>query len=535
MSLYDIVIHEGMIIDGTGNPWFRGDVAIKNGKIAAIGRINSNEGARAISAKGRVVTPGFIDMHTHSDQPLIADGDAHSKVRQGVTLDIIGESQTVAPLEGPVLEEYRSEHRKRNGIETDWSSFNGYFSRLKTQGIAINVASGVSPQQIKRVVVGFKERPATAQELQRMNQLVAQGMEEGALGLTCAWHAKGPESPEEVVEMAKVARAYGGYYGVHLGSEGFDIMEELDKAIRVGREADIPVHVYHLKMRAKSNWGRVRQVVAQIEEARREGLDISANQYPYTAMQHPWRRLFPRWVQNSPLSETMPQFNKSDFRARVLADPEFEQYVNEHGGWEGVVGARFDTPELKPLEGKTIAEIAQIQGKDPATACFDLIYAEGGFIHGVHHTMCEDDVRYVLQVPWVSIGSDGSALNLNFPGKPHPRSYGTNVRVLGKYAREERVLTLEDAVRKMTSLPAQVLRLSDRGLLKEGYWADIVIFDPDSVADTATYESPKQYPRGVDYVLVNGAVVIDSGEHTGARPGNVVYGPGKKPRIEDGR
>ncbi len=527
MALYNVVIHGGAIIDGTGNPWFFGDLAIKDGKIAAIGRINPSLGERAISAKGRAVTPGFIDMHTHSDQSVIADGNAESKVRQGVTLDVIGESQTVAPLEGPVLEEYRSEHRKRSMIETDWSTFSGYCARLMKQGISINLASGVSPQQIKHVVVGFEERPATSQEQQQMNDRVALAMEEGALGLTCAWHAKGPENPDEVVEMARIAGNYDGYYGVHLGSEGFDIMEELEKAIRVGREAAIPVHVYHLKMRAKSNWGKVGQVIAQIEEARRDGLDITANQYPYTAMQHPWRRLFPRWVQNAPLSEVMPQFNNPAFRARVLSDPEFDQYVNEHGGWEGVVGARFDTPNLKPFEGKTIAEIAQLQGKDPATTCFDLICTEGNFIHGVHHTMCEEDVKTVMQVPWVSIGSDGSALNLNFPGKPHPRSYGTNVRVLGKYVREENVLTLQDAVRKMTSLPAQVLRLKNRGLLKEGYWADVVVLDPNAVADTATYENPKQYPKGIDYVLVNGTFVLDGGDHTGARPGRVVYGPGR--------
>ncbi len=527
MTLFDIVIHEGRVVDGTGNPWFRGDVAIKNGRIAAIGKIDPDAAARAISAKGRIVTPGYIDMHTHSDQPLIADGNAESKVRQGVTLDIIGESQTVAPLEGAVLEEYRAEHRRRNGIETDWNSFTGYFRKVLQGGISINVASGVSPQQVKRVVVGFDERPASAPEQERMNRLVAQAMEEGALGLTAAWHAKGPEYPNEVVEMAKVAKRYGGYYGVHLGSEGFDIMEELAKTLRVAREAGIPVHVYHLKMRAKSNWGRVRQVIEQIEKARSEGLEITANQYPYTAMQHPWRRLFPRWVQDAPVKETISNFNNTAFRERVLKDPEFDQYVNEHGGWEGIVAARLDTESLKPFEGRTIAEIAKIRGQDPVSTCFDLVYEEGMFIPGVHHTMSEDDVRTVMRVPWVSIGSDGSALNLTYPGKPHPRSFGTNPRVLGKYTREEKVLRLEDAIRKMTSLPAQVLGLKDRGLLKEGYWADIVVLDPDSVADTATYDDPKNYPRGIDYVLVNGSIVIDGGHHTEARPGRVIYGPGK--------
>ena len=526
MAQFDIVIHGGRLIDGTGNPWFYGDLAIKDGKIAHIGKIPAQAAVRTISAKGYVVTPGFIDMHTHSDQPVIADGNAESKVRQGVTLDIIGESQTVAPLEGAILEEYRLEHRKRNGIETDWTSFTGYFDSLRRAGVSINIASGVSPQQVKRVVCGFEERPASAAEQEKMNRLVAQAMEEGALGLTAAWHAKGPENPEEVVEMAKIAKRYGGYYGVHVGSEGFDMMEELAKTLRIAREATIPVHIYHLKMRAKANWGRVRQVIAQIEEARREGLDITANQYPYTAMQHPWRRLFPRWVQDAPINETISQFKDPAFRERVIRDPEFNQYVDEHGGWEGVVAARLDKAALKKFEGMAIAEIAKIREQDPVSTCFDLIYDEGVFIHGVHHTMSEDDVKAVMRVPWVSIGSDGSALNLKYPGKPHPRSFGTNPRVLGKYSRDEKVLTLEDAVRKMTSMPAQVLGLKDRGQLHEGYWGDIVIFDPDRVADAATYENPKQYPKGIDYVLVNGTVVIDNGQHTGARPGKVVYGPG---------
>lgn len=527
MQEFDIVIHGGRVIDGTGNPWFYNDIGIKDGRIAAIGKIGPEAGQRAISAKGYVVTPGYIDMHTHSDQPIIHDGNAESKVRQGVTLDIIGESQTVAPLAGPVLEEYRAEHRKRNFIETDWTDFTGYFDRVMRGGVSINFASGVSPQQVKRVVCGFKERPATAVEQDQMNRLVAQAMEEGALGLTAAWHAKGPEYPGEVVEMAKVAKRYGGYYGVHVGSEGFDMMEELAKMLRVARESLIPVHVYHLKMRAKANWGRIRQVIQQLEEARREGLEITANQYPYTAMQHPWRRLFPRWVQDAPVQETIAQFKNPEYRARVVRDPEFTQYVDEHGGWEGIVAARMDAEKIKKFEGMTIAEIAKIRESDPVSTCFDLIHEEGSFIHGVHHTMNEDDVKTVMRMPWISIGSDGSALNLKFPGKPHPRSFGTNPRVLGKYTRDEKVLTLEDAVRKMTSLPAQVLGLKDRGLLREGYWADVVLFDPDTVADRATYDDPKQYPKGIDYVLVNGTVVIDNGQHTGARPGRAVFGPGK--------
>jgi N-acyl-D-aspartate/D-glutamate deacylase len=421
------------------------------------------------------------------------------------------------------LEEYRSEHRKRNGIKTDWTTFTGYFNTVKRGGLSINVASGVSPQQVKRVVCGFEERPANAAEQEKMNRLVAQAMEEGALGLTAAWHAKGPENPEEVVEMAKVAKRYGGYYGVHVGSEGFDMMEELAKTLRVARESRIPVHVYHLKMRAKANWGRIRQVVEQLEEARREGLEITANQYPYTAMQHPWRRLFPRWVQDAPVNETIAQFNNPDFRERVIQDKEFNQYVDEHGGWEGIVAARLDAETLKPYEGMRIAEIARMRERDPVSTVFDLIYEEGSFIHGVHHTMNEDDVKAVMSVPWVSIGSDGSALNLKFPGRPHPRSFGTNPRVLGKYTREEKVLA-EDAVRKMTSMPAQVLGLAIAACCAK-VSGPMLFYSIRTRWLTWPPTKIQAVSQGIDYVPVNGTVVIDNGQRTSARPGRVVYGP----------
>jgi N-acyl-D-amino-acid deacylase len=268
-------------------------------------------------------------------------------------------------------------------------------------------------------------------------------------------------------------------------------------------------------------------VIQKIEAARARGLDITANQYPYTAMQHPWTRLFPGWVQNMPRKEAVAKL-KDRARDKIKADHEFAEYVNEHGGWEGIVGSVFTRSQNKQYEGKTILEISKLRGQsDPAETCFDLITEEGAFIPGVHHTMSEADVKYVMQIPWVSVASDGSALNLNAPGKPHPRSYGTNVRVLGKYVREEKILALEDAVRKMTSLPAQTMRLKDRGLLREGYWADVVIFDPSTVGDPATYENPQQYAKGVPYVLVNGMVVIDNGNHTGARPGKIIYAPGK--------
>jgi len=525
---YDVVVVNGKVIDGSGNPWFAADVAINNGRIAKIGKVDPKLGKKVIDAKGMIVTPGFIDLHTHTDMPAIADGNAESAVRQGVTLDVIGESETVTPLKGAMLEEYKEDAKRRYGVDVDWSTLDGYFRRLSQKGASINIASSVSPQQVRRVVVGFDDRPATAAEIDQMKQLVAQAMEEGAVNLSTAFTGGGYRYENEMVAMAKVVASYGGYYGTHIGGEGAQIDEELDKAIHLAEVTGIPVHIYHIKVRGKNNFGRVREIIKKIDAARARGLDITANQYPYTAMQHPWARLFPTWVQDMPRKEAIANLSQRAFRDKIKADHEFAEYVNEHGGWEGIVGTVFNAPKNKAYEGKSILEIAKLRGNaDPAETCFDLIVEEGAFVPGVHHTMSEDDVKFVMQVPWVSIASDGGALNLSAPGKPHPRSFGTNVRVLGKYVRDDKILTLEDAVRKMTSLPAQTLRLNDRGLLKEGYWADVVVFDPATVSDPATYENPQQYAKGVPFVLVNGTLVVDGGHHTGARPGKIIYGPGK--------
>jgi N-acyl-D-amino-acid deacylase len=525
---YDVVIANGKIVDGSGNPWFYGNVAIENGRIARIGKFDPTLGKRVIDAKGMVVSPGFIDLHTHTDVSVLADGNAESKVRQGVTLDVIGESQTVAPLKGGVLEEYKEEANRRAGVDVDWTRLDGYFRRLGKSGTSINIASSVSPQQVRKVVVGFDDRPATKAEIEQMTQLVTQAMEEGAVNLSTAFTGGGYKYKDEMVAMAKVVAIYGGYYGTHIGGEGAQIDEELDKALKIAEETGIAVHIYHIKMRGKNNFGRVKDIIKRIDAARARGLDVTANQYPYTAMEHPWARLFPSWVQAMPRRDAIAKLKERAFRDKIKADEEFGEYINEHGGWEGVVGTVFNVPKNKEYEGKTILEISKLRGdSDPAETCFDLVVEEGAFVPGVHHTMSEDDVKFVMQVPWVSIASDGSALNLKVPGKPHPRSFGTNVRVLGKYVRTDKVLTLEDAVRKMTSLPAQILRLKDRGMLKEGYWADVVVFDPDTVSDPATYQNPQQYAKGVPFVFVNGAVVIDGGNHIGARPGKVIYGPGR--------
>lgn len=513
---YDLVIRNGRIVDGTGNPWFAGDVAIANGRIAAIGRIPESPAARTIDATGLIVSPGFIDLHTHSEIPLLQDGTAQSKVRQGVTLDIMGESTSAAPRDG-------LKQNTVDGITEDWTSFTGYFGRLEKQGISINAVSHVSAQQIRVVVMGYTPRAATAAEIDKMKALVARSMQEGAWGLVTRFESGGPDFPDEIIEMAKVAATYGGNYTSHIGSEGFEQTKELAFAIRVAEEAKIPVHIFHLKIRGQRNWGTVGSYLKTIEDARARGLDITANEYPYTAMNHGWSAFFPVWARDGGPERFAVLLKDSATRDRIKQDADFKSWVHEHGGWEGIVMGRAGSPGNKKYEGMRLSEIAKLRGDaDPADTCITLMAEDGGRISGMFHTMSEEDVRLVMRQPWVSIASDGSSINLDAPGVPHPRNYSTNARVLGYYVRDEHVLTMEDAIRKMSGLPAQILGLKDRGLLREGYAADIAVFDPATVAETNSFEKPKSYAKGVTYVVVNGALVIDKGEHTGARPGKVL-------------
>ncbi len=521
---FDLLIRGGRIVDGTGNPWFSGDVAIDKGRITAIGHLSSGKATRIIDAGGLVVAPGFIDLHTHSDFTLLDDGTAQSKVRDGVTLDVLGESTSAAPRDGLPAE-------NSDGVHADWSTFTEYFAKLNKQGISMNVISHVSAEQIRRVVMGYDDHAASPAQIERMRQLVARSMEEGAWGLVTRYESGGPDHPEEILEMAKVASSYGGNYTSHIGSEGFQQEKELGFAIKVAEEANIHVHIFHLKIRGKDNWGTISHYVAQIEAARAQGLDVTANAYPYTAMFHNWSAFFPLWARQGGPAKFAERLKDPAVREKIKNDPDFKTWSNEHGSWEGIEMARSATSQNKKYEGMRVTEIAKARGdKDPADTCINLMAEDGGRISGIFHTMSEQDVRTVLQQPWVSIASDGSAINLDAPGVPHPRNYSTNARVLGYYARDQHVLTLEDAVRKMTSLPAQILGLTDRGQVHRGFAADLAIFDPVKVHETNTFEKPKSYPEGIPYVIVNGVLVIDQGRHTGARPGKVVLGPGyKKP------
>lgn len=525
-TTFDILIRGGRIVDGTGNPWFYGDVGIRGDQIVAVGRLADADATRVIDATGLVVAPGFIDLHTHSDNALLNDGDAQSKVRQGVTLDITGESGSAAPRDGLPANEGR-----RGGLR-DWTTFTGYFEKLEQQTISMNLISHVSYHQVRRVVKGFDESDATPEQLERMKQLTARSMEEGAWGLVTRFGSGGPLHPEEVMALAKVVSSYGGNYTSHHGSEGYEQEKEIDFAIRVAEEANIAVHLFHFKMRARDNWGTIDASIRQIEEARARGLDITANQYPYTAMFHGWSAFFPRWVREGGPDRFAERLRDPSLRERIKSDPDFIAWAKEHGWWEGIVLARSGTPENQKYQGMSVADIARERGDaDPADAVLDLMALERGSISGIFHTMSEEDVRLIMRQPWVTHASDGSAINLEAPGLPHPRNYSTFPRVLGHYVRDEGVLTLEEAIRKMTSLPAQILGLRNRGQVREGFAADVVVFDPERISGTNSFESPKSYPVGIPYVFVNGVAVIDGGEHTGARPGKPIRGPGYKPRV----
>jgi dihydroorotase/N-acyl-D-amino-acid deacylase len=509
----DLILRGGHIVDGTGNPWFTGDVGIRADRIAAVGNLAAAKARRDIDARGLVVAPGFIDMHTHSDLTLLDDGNAESKVREGVTLDVIGESTSVAPRDGlPVARD-------------TWTDFTGYWNALKAKGISMNVISEVSFQQIRLVVKGYRPGPATPDELARMKELAARSMREGAWGLVTRFESGGPEYPDEVIAVSKTVASKCGIYTSHVGSEGMEQDKEIDFAIRVADEAKMPVHIFHLKIRGKPNWGTVGRYVGKIEAARARGLDVTANQYPYTAMQHNWSSFFPVWAREGGPEQFAAILRDPAMRQKIKDDRDFQTWVMEHGGWEGIVLGRARRPEIKRYEGMRIAEIAKARGdEDPADTCLALMADEGGVISGMFHTMSEEDVRLVMRQPWVSIASDGGAINLQADGVPHPRSYSTNPRVLGYYVREQKVLTLEDAVRKMTTLPAQILGLRDRGQIREGFAADLVLFDPATVRETNSFDKPKSYPVGIPYTIVNGVVVIDGGKHTGARPGRPLMG-----------
>ena len=533
---YDLLIIDGRILDGSGSPWFEGSVAIKDGRVAAIGRLPNATAGRVIDARGLTVAPGFIDLHSHSDFTLLVDGKAESKIRQGVTTEILGESDSAGPILGPAVPEFDKEMAPY-GLTRDWTTLGEYFARVQRQGTSVNIASYVGSGQVRMDVMGNVDRPPTGDEMAKMKDLVDQAMREGALGLASGliYPPNSFATTDELIELAKVAARYGGIYTSHIRGEGNHWKQAIDEAIEISEKAHLPVHVLHLKIDGQANWGKMAQQVSEIQAARDRGVDITANQYPYIASMTGLEMCIPPKYLEGTSEQVVERLKSPKVRTEIrqaIANglPGWQaDEVKSVGGWHGVLVASLQKPGNKQYEGKRMDEVAEEMRKDPLDALCDLLISEGGSAEAIYFSMSESDVELAMKQPWVGVGSDGIAVSpaMTFMGKPHPRFYGTFPRVLGVYVREKKVLTLPDAVRKMTSFPAQVTGLMDRGLLRPGMAADITIFDPKTVSDKATIQAPLQYPVEIPYVVVNGVVVIDQGQHTGAKPGRVLYGRGK--------
>src|SRR5579883_2898640 len=535
---YDLVIRNAHIIDGTGSPWYSADIATQNGRIAAIGQLSGAAAKRTIDAQGLTAAPGFIDMLGQSELTILVNPHLPSKIFQGITTEITGEGDSVAPLNG-AMKRARHTAYEHLGIQPDWTTFREYFARLEKQGLGINLASYVGATSVRRMVIGDGNRAPTSAELERMKELVRQAMRDGAVGLsTSLQYAPAPyASTEELIALAAESAKLGGIYATHMRSEGDAIDAAIDEVIRIAREAHTPAEIWHLKAAGKGNWGRMPDIIAHIEKARMSGLDISANTYAYPAWFNDFSAFIPPWAHDGGDAKLIERLKDPAMRARIRKDMEtpskdWDNEWQEVPGPEGILVSVVHNPKLRPLQGKTIAEIAKLWNKDPIDTVFDLLIQDDAFTNVAVFGMSEPDVALALQQPWVSICNDsqGTAED-GVLGRehPHPRAWGTFPRILRKFVREEHKLTLEDAIRKFSALPAERMRLADRGVLKAGMWADVVIFDPATIRDLATFDHPNQLSEGMAYVLVNGVPVIDQGKMTGALPGKVLRGPGYKP------
>ena len=533
---YDVIIAGGSVIDGDGGPAVSADVGIRDGRIAAIGSLGAASAARRIDAAGLTVAPGFIDMHNHSDYTILSEPRSESMIRQGVTTMVLGESRSAGPVKPGVNDDPRS-RADRAGV--DWTTLGGYFERLERQHMATNIASYVGEEQVWTYVKGYAQTPATAAEVDEMKALVARAMEEGAMGLSTSL-LQPPSSlatTDTLIELAKVARRYGGIYSSHIRDEGERVFESIAEAIDVGKGAGIRVDIIHMKIAHKKLWGRVNEIVAMVEKARAEGHDIRANVYPYTAGQNNLSSIVPPWAHDGGREKMVERLRDPAARARMRTEvleglPNwYNHYLATGDGWGGMLLVSLQHERNRPFQGKRMSELIAARGGNPADVLFDVLIEENGSVPAVFFHHSEADMQLVLKQPWTSIGSDGSAVNPDGPtgrSHPHPRYYGTFPRVLGRYVRDVHVLSLPEAVKKMTSMNADKIGIADRGRLKEGLAADVTIFDPDRVIDRATFEAPHQFPVGITYVLVNGVVTIDNDHHTGALAGKVIYGPGRR-------
>jgi N-acyl-D-amino-acid deacylase len=515
---FSVLLRGGRVVDGTGNPSFIADVGIRDGKIAAIGRLTGQRAARTIDATGLVVAPGFIDIHNHSDDSIVADGDAPSFVRQGVTTMVFGEGGSAAPTER-------------------WKDFTAYFDELQRGGIATNVASYLGSGLVWTTVRGSKAGPPTADEVKRMRAIVRKAMEDGALGVASS--LSGPPGvwidTDTLVAMCEEAGTRGGLYSTHMRTEGTGVFQSVAEAIEIGRRAKLPVDIIHVKIADHKLWGRMPELLAQLEKARAAGQQVEANVYPYRAGQNNLASIIPPWAHEGGSAALIGRLKDPSLRPRLereilngIPGSDWYNHYTATGDWSGMLLVSLRNPEYKRFQGKRMNEVISTLGKPPVDVLFELLIQNGGSVSTIYFHHSEEDMRAALKHPLVSVGSDGTAVSAERAvGHPHPRYYGTFPRVLGKYVREEKLLTLEEAVRKMTSANAAKIHIYDRGLLRTGQWADVTVFDPQTVIDRATFEQPHQYAVGIRHVLVNGKLVLDGGAPTGARPGTVLYGPGK--------
>jgi dihydroorotase/N-acyl-D-amino-acid deacylase len=535
---FDIVITNGHIIDGTGSPWYSADIGIRDGKIASLGNLSDAARNRTIDARGMVVAPGFIDMLGQSEVTILVEPRLPSKIYQGITTEITGEGESIAPVNDAILrvDQEQFEHYR---IHPDWRTFRDYFSRLEKQRVGINLASYVGATRVRRMVLGDNDVQPTPAQLDQMRELVRQAMRDGAVGVsTSLEYAPAPYAKtEELIALAAEASKFGGIYATHMRNEGTGILAALDEAVRIGREAHIPVEIWHFKVGGKPSWGHMPEAIAKVNAARTQGLDISADTYAYTAWFNDFSAFIPAWAHDGGNAKLIERLKDPATRERIRKDmltpsDQWDNEWQEIPGPEAVLVGVVHNPQLLPLQGKTLAEIAKLWNKDSMDTLFDLLIEDHALTSVAVFGMSEPDVSLALQQPWVSVDNDSSGTSpdgILGQEHPHPRAYGTFPRILRKYVREEHKLTLEDAIRKFTALPAQRMRLTDRGVLKAGMCADIVVFDPSRIHDVATFEKPNQLSQGMEYVLVNGVPVIDQAKMTGALPGKVLRGPGYVP------
>jgi N-acyl-D-aspartate/D-glutamate deacylase len=514
---FDLLITNGRVVDGTGNPSYIADVGLKDGRVAAMGRLSRRTAARTIDAKGLTVAPGFIDMHNHSDNAILNDGNSQSMIRQGVTSMIFGEGGSAAPT-------------------TQFSDFKAYYSEVLKRGVSANIGSYIGSSTVWTGVRGQKAGPPAPAEHEKMRALVRTAMEQGALGVASS--LSGPPGnwidTATLVAMCSVAGEYNGIYSTHMRTEGKGVFESVAEAIEIGQKANVAVDIIHLKIAEHSMWGQMPELIATIANARARGQQVEAHVYPYRAGQNNLSSIIPPWAHEGGRNAMLARLKDPKLRQRLESEinngipgSNWYNHYTATGGWEGMLLVSLSNPAYKQYQGKRMSEVVKDKGGNGIEALFQTLIDNNGSVPTVYFHHSEDDMRYALKQPFVSIGSDGSASSVeNARGNPHPRWYGTFPRILGRYVREEKLITIEEAIRKMTSANAAKVRIYDRGLLRPGMAADVTVFDAERIIDNATYEKPHQYATGVEYVIVNGVVVLERGKHTGAKPGKILYGPG---------